>query len=153
MVLSGEFRHIVRISGTDISGAERIVYGLIKVKGLSVNLASAITRALGIDAERRIGTLSDEDVQRIEEALNNPKKYGVPSWYLNRQKDLESGEDAHYTGPDLSLRVRSDIERLQKIRSWRGIRHMLGLKVRGQRTRTTGRSGRSVGVRRRSLRQ
>lgn len=151
--MSEDFRHIVRIRGTDVPGSERVVYGLLKVKGLGVNLASAISCVLGFDSERQIGTLAEEDVTRIEDVLSDPKKYGIPSWYLNRPKDRESGKDLHDTGPDLMLRVRSDIERLQKIRSWRGVRHMLGLKVRGQRTRTTGRKGRSVGVKRSTLRQ
>ncbi len=151
--MSQEFRHIIRIRGTDIPGSDRVAYGLIKIKGLNVNLASVIARVLGISPETRVGSLSDEDVRRIEDFLGNPKKYGIPSWYLNRRKDRESGEDLHDTGPDLTLRIRSDIERLQKIRSWRGIRHMLGLKVRGQHTRTTGRTGRSVGVSRSAIRQ
>ena len=151
--MSEDFRHIVRIRGTDVAGSERVAYGLIRIKGLSVNLALIITRVLGIDPETRAGNLSDEDVQRIEDFLGNPKKYDIPSWYLNRQKDRESGEDLHDTGPDLTLRNRSDIDRLQKIRSWRGVRHMLGLKVRGQHTRTTGRTGRSVGVSRSAVRR
>ncbi|MEM4165256.1 MAG: 30S ribosomal protein S13 [Nitrososphaerales archaeon] len=50
-------------------------------------------------------------------------------------------------GADLELAVKNDIEREKMVGSWRGIRHSLGLKVRGQRTRTTGRKGRTVGVR------
>ena len=46
------------------------------------------------------------------------------------------------------MAVRKDIEIMKKIRSWKGIRHSLGLKVRGQRTRTTGRLGLTVGVKR-----
>ncbi|MBL7118884.1 30S ribosomal protein S13 [Candidatus Bathyarchaeota archaeon] len=153
MLLSEDYRHILRIRGTDIAGSERVAYGLVKIKGLSVNLASVITHVLGIEPKTRAGNLSDKDVQRIEDFLGNPKKYGVPSWYLNRRKDRESGEDLHDTGPDLTLRNRSDIERLRKIQSWRGVRHMLGLKVRGQHTRTTGRTGRSVGVSRSAVRR
>jgi small subunit ribosomal protein S13 len=44
------------------------------------------------------------------------------------------------------LTVKSDIDLMKEIKCWRGIRHMLGLKVRGQRTRTTGRTGITVGV-------
>ncbi|MHA1722752.1 MAG: 30S ribosomal protein S13, partial [Candidatus Baldrarchaeia archaeon] len=47
---------------------------------------------------------------------------------------------------DLVLTIKSDIDRMKKIKSWKGIRHALGLKVRGQRTRTTGRGGRTIGV-------
>jgi len=47
---------------------------------------------------------------------------------------------------DIAFTVRYDIEREKTSGSWRGIRHMFGLKVRGQRTRCTGRKGGAVGV-------
>ena len=65
---------------------------------------------------------------------------------LNRRKDYATGQDIHLTGSDLVLTIKSDIDRMKKIKSWKGIRHALGLKVRGQRTRTTGRGGRTIGV-------
>jgi len=67
---------------------------------------------------------------------------------MNRRKDRTTGEDFHLIGPDLALQKKEDITFMQNIRTWKGIRHSLGLKVRGQRTKTTGRTGRSVGVRR-----
>ena len=65
---------------------------------------------------------------------------------MNRRKDLESGKNLHLITSDIELTVRNDIEREKTTNSWRGIRHMFGLKVRGQRTRTTGRKGGAVGV-------
>jgi len=76
-------------------------------------------------------------------------KFGIPNWMLNRRKDLETGKDLHLIGSDLEFRVKQDIEFMKSIKSWKGWRHSLGLKVRGQRTRTTGRTGRTVGVHRR----
>jgi small subunit ribosomal protein S13 len=46
----------------------------------------------------------------------------------------------------LTLSTKTDIDFMTDIRTWKGVRHSLGLKVRGQRTRTTGRKGRAVGV-------
>jgi SSU ribosomal protein S13P len=65
----------------------------------------------------------------------------------NRRKDYETGIDLHLVTNDVIFYARNDIEREKKIKSWRGVRHALGLKVRGQRTRTTGRTGITVGVR------
>ncbi len=143
------FRYIVRIAGIDIDGNLKVVHGLSKIKGVGVTLAYALCRTLGIDPEKRIGFLTEAEVKRIEDALNNPKALGLPSWLLNRRKDYVTGEDKHYVGADLIMVVREDIERLKRIKCWRGIRHALGLKVRGQRTRTTGRTGITVGVKRR----
>jgi SSU ribosomal protein S13P len=67
---------------------------------------------------------------------------------LNRRKDPFLGVDRHLITSDLLITVRNDIEFMKKIKSYKGTRHMLGLKVRGQRTRTTGRTGLTVGVKR-----
>lgn len=132
---------------TDISGELKTVYGLAEIKGVGVSFANAVCRVLGIDPNMNIGYLSDEEIKKIEDVLNNPSKYGIPSWMFNRRKDYTTGNDLHLIGADLIYYVKQDIEREKKIKSWRGIRHALGLKVRGQRTRTTGRLGITVGVR------
>ena len=146
---SENFRHIVRIAGTDLDGSKMTVYALADIKGIGVRLASIICKVLNLDPERRLGFISDSDVKRIEDVINNPQKYGIPSWMFNRQKDQLTGENKHLIGADLVLAVRQDIDLMIRMRSWKGIRHMLGLKVRGQRTRTTGRMGQTVGVTRR----
>jgi small subunit ribosomal protein S13 len=46
-----------------------------------------------------------------------------------------------------------DIEKMKEIKSWRGYRHAYGLKVRGQRTKTTGRAGKALGVKKKTLMQ
>jgi small subunit ribosomal protein S13 len=52
---------------------------------------------------------------------------------------------------DLTLRTKMDTDFMKNIKTWKGIRHSLGLKVRGQRTKTTGRSGKAVGVKKKLL--
>ncbi len=143
----GGLRYIVRIAGTDIDGTLKTAYGLAEIKGVGVNLAYALCRVLGIDPEKRIGFLTDQEIKKIEEALKDPAAYGIPAWMLNRRKDYETGKDMHLIGAELIYYVKQDIEREKRIKSYRGIRHALGLKVRGQRTRTTGRLGITVGVR------
>ena len=145
--MSSEYRHIVRIAGRDVDGSKRLIYGLSMIKGVGVNLATAIVDALNLKRETRIGELTDEMVERIEEAITDPPRHGIPPWLLNRRKDRETGRSIHLTGSDLELKVKGDIDLMKEIRSWKGVRHSLGLKVRGQRTRTTGRKGRVVGVR------
>ncbi|MCD6323493.1 MAG: 30S ribosomal protein S13 [Desulfurococcales archaeon] len=140
------YKHIVRIAGIDIEGDQLLPFGLAKIKGIGYHTGLALVRRLGLDPHMRVGYLSEEDVEKLEDAVNNPQKYGLPSWYLNRRKDFRTGEDRHLIGADLIYEARQDIERLMRIRSWRGIRHQLGLKVRGQRTHTTGRLGPVVGV-------
>jgi small subunit ribosomal protein S13 len=149
--MENEFRYIVRIAGTDIDGSLNVEYGLTKIKGLSINLSKTVVGRAKISRDLRIGDLNDADVERFEAILKDLTGYGIPSWMLNRRKDVETGDNLHLIGPDLTLRIKSDIENMIQMRSWRGTRHAFGLKVRGQRTKTTGRSGRAVGVRRRRV--
>jgi len=142
-----EFKHIVRVAGTDLDGSKKLVPALAKIRGIGVSLAEAIVKVTGLDPDKRIGFLTEGDIKKIEDVLKEPIKYGIPNWLVNRPKDFETGQPRHFIGPDLILRVKSDIDFMQKIRSWKGIRHSLGLKVRGQRTKTTGRFGKAVGVR------
>jgi len=141
----------VRVAGTNLDGSDKLRVGLTRVKGVGINFADALIKAVELDPESRVGDLTDREVARIEEALKDPLKYGVPHWMLNRRRDLQTGKDLHLIGSDLTLRVRYDIDFMKKIKTWKGWRHSLGLKVRGQRTKTTGRKGRVVGVRKKRL--
>ena len=143
-----EVKSIVRLCGTSLDGTKKVPYALKGVKGIGIMLGHAIAKVAGIDPELRLGQLSDSDLKKIEAVIKNPKKFGIPSWLLNRRRDPNLGEDLLLIGPDLELRVKQDIALMKEIKCWKGIRHSLGLKVRGQKTRTTGRTGRAVGVRR-----
>jgi len=73
-------------------------------------------------------------------------KYKIPTWFLNRQKDFKTGQNAQLLANQIPTALRDDLQRLKKIRAHRGLRHYWNLRVRGQHTKTTGRSGRTVGV-------
>jgi len=141
-----EFEHIVRIVGNDIFGEKKAIVGLTQIRGIGYIFAKAILDSLQIDSNTNIGFLNEQQVQSIEKIIENPISANFPAWFLNRRKDLESGKNLHLITSDIELTVRNDIEREKTTNSWRGIRHMFGLKVRGQRTRTTGRKGGAVGV-------
>ena len=144
--MSREFNYIVRLHGTNIDGTKMVPYAITEVKGVGVRLARSIVKQLGLDATERLGSLSDADVRRLEEAIDDPSSVGLPTWMLNRRKDPMTGKDLHLLSSDLDLRVKDDIDLMRETRSWKGERHARGLKVRGQHTKTTGRTGRSVGV-------
>ena len=143
---SREFRHIVRIKGKDVDGTKSLIYSLTNIRGIGVGLSNAIVKASELKPDVRVGQLTAEEVSRIEQIMSDPPKFGIPGRFTNRQHDPESGRDLHLVGPDLALRTKADIDFMREIQSWRGIRHSLGLKVRGQRTKTTGRKGKAVGV-------
>ncbi len=141
-----EYNHIIRIVGNDIPGDKKILLGLTQIRGIGYNFANAILDSLKIDSNANIGYLSDSQVQSIEQILNDPLSANFPTWFVNRRKDIETGNDKHLITSDIEFTVRNDVEREKLTSSWRGYRHMFGLKVRGQRTRTTGRKGGAVGV-------
>ena len=123
-----------------------MIVGLTQIRGVGYMFANTILNVLKINHDQRIGHLSPEQVNSIESIIKNPSASNFPSWFLNRRKDVETGEDKHLLTSDIAFTVRNDIEREKTSGSWRGIRHMFGLKVRGQRTRCTGRKGGAVGV-------
>jgi small subunit ribosomal protein S13 len=94
----------------------------------------------------RIGIIPEKDLNRIEEIILDPIKNGIPIWMVNRKKDLRTGENLHIIGNHLEITVKRDIDRMKRIKSYKGIRHHLHLKVRGQRTKSTGRHGLVIGV-------
>lgn len=147
-----EYRHILRIAGKDIEGSKKIIIALSQVKGLGYNLSQVILQSLNISSNMRIGFLTEKEVSDIEAAIKNPSLIGIPNWYLNRRKDSDTGTDKHLLTSDLDFTISADIEREKTVYSWRGYRHMFGLRVRGQCTRTTGRKGGAVGVKKVTLR-
>ena len=130
---------------TDIDSGIRIDRALMKIKGISFSFAHAVVKALGIEG-KSMEELGEDGLKRLEDCIRNPSKYGIPSFLLNRRKDFYTGEDAHLTVSQLAVKLREDIMRLKKIRSYRGIRHELGLPVRGQRTQSTFRKNKKVKI-------
>jgi len=94
----------------------------------------------------RAGQLSEKDCQTIQNILSDPQGHGIPLWFLNRRNDWKDGTDSQLVTNGLETRLRENLERMKKVRKHRGLRHHWGLKVRGQRTKTTGRRGATMGV-------
>jgi small subunit ribosomal protein S13 len=140
-----DFKYIVRLSNTDVDGEKKIVYGLASIKGIGVHMATLILYELGIDRNVKIGDLTDSQIEKIQGIIDGVSSK-APRWMLNHRKDLETGEDIHLIGSDIDMRLRDEINILKKIRSYRGIRHERGLRVRGQRTRANNRRGLALGV-------
>ncbi len=149
--MSQEYKHIVRVASADIDGQENLLQGLTKIKGVGLRISKSIINQLELDPSQRLGYITDETIAGIEQIIKDPVAAGLPDWYVNRPRDRMSGRMLHLIGSDLDFAHRNDIDRLRRIKSWRGTRHSLGLKVRGQHTRTTGRGGMAVGVSRKKL--
>ena len=145
MVEESELKYFVRIINTDLDGTQPVQLALTGIKGIGLHAALIIARRAGVDIHATMGLLGNDDVAAIEEQV---KAYptSVPKWMVNRPVDVYSGEPKHLYGSDLSLAKDDDINLMKKMRCYRGMRHEAGLKVRGQRTKATGRFGKIVGV-------
>lgn len=110
---------MARISGIDLQDNWKVDYALTKLRGLGWTLAKKVMQAAKIDARKRVSELTADEVSILQTEI---EKYPVEG--------------------DLVRLVRGNIQRLQAIGSYRGIRHSRNLPVRGQRTRTNARTKR-----------
>jgi small subunit ribosomal protein S13 len=141
---------IIRLAGKDIDGSLSIERALGKVKGIGFSLAHSmsheIEKELGIEKTTSISSLDDKQIATIDNIIKNPGDHKIPLFMLNKRKHMETGKDSHFVGNDLIFATRQDITRDVGLKTWRGMRHQYGQKVRGQHTRSTGRTGATVGV-------
>jgi small subunit ribosomal protein S13 len=143
-------KQIVRIADKDLDGDKPLSRALADVKGISFSLAKVISKKaaqeMNINASAKLGSLKEEQLKQLSDIVIHPEKHGVPPFLLNRRKDRETGKNRHLTGHEVDFKTQEDIGMEKKVRSYKGVRHQLGLTVRGQRTRTSGRKGTTVGV-------
>ena len=140
-----DFKYIIRIANSDVSGEERLANALTSIRGIGPRISNAIVQKLKLDPNKLAGKLDDKNVVDIENAIMNLNDY-VPDWLLNRQKDYDTGEDVHPVSVELKMTHDEDLNRMKKVKSYKGIRHASGHKVRGQRTYSNGRKGLALGV-------
>jgi len=140
-----ELKHIVRILNADLNGHQPVQMALTGIKGMGRRNARLLTQKAELDPTETLGMLSDEAISKLRDIVESAQDH-LPVWMKNRRKDLLTGEDRHVMGTELMLTQREEMDIIRKTRSYRGIRHERGLRVRGQRTRSTGRKGATVGV-------
>ncbi|KAI2185330.1 ribosomal 40S subunit protein S18B [Ophidiomyces ophidiicola] len=148
-LVSGEktnFQFILRLLNTNVDGKQKIMYALTKIKGVGRRYSNLVCKKADVDLNKRAGEITTEELERIVTIIQNPTQYKIPTWFLNRQRDIVDGKDSQILANNMDSKLREDLERLKKIRAHRGLRHYWGLRVRGQHTKTTGRRGRTVGV-------
>ena len=141
------FKQVIRISSVDIPGYLSIANGVCGIYGISHRVGNIIQNVFEEKTSKKtekIGYLNDSEVEILDEIIKNLDKY-VPEWILNRSRSTD-GRTGHIIMADLQLAQRKEIQRLGKIKSYRGLRLQWGLPVRGQKTKSTFRRGGAVGV-------
>ena len=140
-----EERKIVRLLAADLDGKLSVIRALRKIKGVSFMVSNTICTVTNTDPRKKVGLLSEVEIKNLENVMSNLDKH-APDWMLNRRKDRETNINMHLFSTALDLKKRDDINIMKKMHSYRGIRHELGLPVRGQRTRSSFRTQKTVGV-------
>ncbi|MFW5990590.1 MAG: 30S ribosomal protein S13 [Candidatus Nanoarchaeia archaeon] len=143
---NSNLKHLVRVKNTDIDGNKQAYVALSKIKGVGFMMANAVCQRAGVEKTQKIGEVPDEQVSKIEEVFDNPSKFNIPSWMLNRRNDYEEGVDKHLYTSDLEFTHNNELRRMQKTKSYRGLRLSWGLTVRGQRTKAHFRKGTKKGL-------
>ena len=108
---------MARIAGINIPLNKRAEVGLTYIYGIGRSTSNRILHETGVDPDRRIGDLTDDEVVKLREAV-----------------------ETHEVEGDLRRERSQNVKRLQEIGSYRGLRHRRGLPVNGQRTKTNART-------------
>tara|TARA_B100000459_G_scaffold135236_1_gene91237 strand:- start:174 stop:641 length:468 start_codon:yes stop_codon:yes gene_type:complete len=143
--LGEDFSYILRMADTDMDGQKTLATALTAVRGVGPRTAIQICKNTGFDPASLAGHLSADEQESLRVAIEGYAET-VPLWMLNRQRDLETGDELHLTGQQVTLTLEDDINRLRTMKCYRGVRHASGNKVRGQRGRSNGRGGLTLGV-------
>jgi small subunit ribosomal protein S13 len=109
---------MARISGVDLPKKKRVEYGLTYIYGVGLHTSRLILDATGIDYNKRVFELSEDEVAAITKEIRAQ----------------------HVVEGDLRKQVAMDIKSLMDLGSYRGLRHRRGLPCRGQKTKTNART-------------
>jgi archaeal ribosomal protein S13P len=140
-----DLQYFVRIGRTDLDGTKSVERSLTEMDGIGRRAARIIADKAGVDRTATFGALESETIDSVV-SLVEEFADEVPDWLTNHRNDFFEGTATHEIGNDLELTRRQDINRMKMIDSYKGVRHKRGQKVRGQRTKSTGRSEGTIGV-------
>lgn len=118
---------MIRIAGIDLPEHKKVAFALLAIYGVGPALANQILQESNVDVNKRTRDLTNDEINRIQRSLE--------------QRPTEG---------DLRRIVNDNIDRLKRVKAYRGARHAAGLPTRGQRTRTNSRNARG-GQKRRTV--
>lgn len=138
-------QQILRLVETNIDGNKPVRAAIRSIKGVGFMFSNAVCHVSGL-GDRKLSDLSEGELKNLEDIILNPDKHGIPAWLFNRKFDPVRGTDTHISVSNLDFTQKMDVDRMKRMKSYKGLRHMQHLPVRGQRTRGSFRKGKTVGV-------
>jgi len=147
-----DLQYFVRIGQADLDGTKTVERSLTDLKGIGTRTARLVAEEAEVDRHATFGRLDEDAIDGVVDVVENLEDH-VPEWMVNRKNDFFSGKSTHIVGSDVEEKRRHDINRMKQIDSYKGVRHKRGQKVRGQRTKSTGRTEGTIGVNVEELRE
>ncbi|KAJ7810183.1 ribosomal protein S13/S18-domain-containing protein [Mycena leptocephala] len=141
-----QFQHIRRLLNMNVDRKRKIMYTLAEIKGVGRRYSNLVCKKADIDLNKCAGDLNSDELERIVTIIQNPMQFKIPTWFLNREKDIVDGKNSQILSNSVDLKLCDNLERLKKIRAHCGLCHYWGLCVRGQHTKINGRRGKTVGL-------
>merc|ERR1712166_475729 len=131
-----------------MGGKQKGPFGLRQIRGVGRRFSILAMKIAQVDCNKRCGEVNEDEINKLNDLLSRPLEYNIPKWFLNRQKDPKDGTWYQVISNNIDGLMREDLERMRKSKNHRGLRHYWGVRVRGQRTKSTGRCGKTLGVQR-----
>ncbi len=122
-------------------GKDKVMYALTDIRGVGRRFANLVCKRANVDLNKRAGELSEAELEAIKTVIENPENFNIPTWFLNRQKDRDTGKHFQLVSSSVDTSLRNDLERMKRNRVHRGLRHHWNIRVRGQHTKNNGRHG------------
>merc|ERR1712118_517260 len=113
---SQNFQHILRMCNTNVDGRQKVMFGLTAIKGIGRRFSNIICKKCDIDLNKRAGDLTTDEINKIVAVISNPLQFKIPSWMLNRQRDVKDGKTNQKYANFLDQALREDLERMKRVR-------------------------------------
>merc|ERR1711981_1054164 len=94
-----QFQHILRVLNTNVDGRHKVPFAITSIKGVGRRFANMVCKKAEINLNKRAGELTSEEIDKIVAVIQNPLTF-MPSWFVNRKKDVKDGRDRQDRGCD-----------------------------------------------------
>merc|ERR1711874_889930 len=91
VLTDNSFQHILRIANTNVDGKNRIMYALTAIKGIGRRFSNVVCKKADVDLKKRAGELSNAEIDKLITVVQHPRQFRIPTWMLNRRKDVKDG--------------------------------------------------------------
>ena len=92
-VIAEEFQHILRVQNTNIDGNIKITNAMCAIRGMGRRYTDLVLKKAEVDRSKRAGQITEDELDRIQTTMTQPKNFKIPVWFLNRRRDWRDGKD------------------------------------------------------------